>query len=396
MKTKCFSLLAGCALCAIFLSSAYGNHRTGSLVLPEEMVTGDFNQDGNVDLAVNDTGFDNIAIFIGDGAGGLTLTGHISTNTLPKGLATGDINRDGHLDLVEANTWGYTGLVYSGDGKGAFNMLKEVKGDGEPTRLVVRDFNNDGRLDLALNAPDEGKILIYFGDGKGGFTIPALELVDLSTNSAIAAGDLNNDGNQDIINSFLVSKLADGSRIAVLLGDGTGGFNRIADLTVNQLPTSIQIADLNHDGNLDFVVAGAEPNNTEGNFVSTFLGDGTGNFTPKQTITLGPGDLKGDIALGDFNEDGSLDVAFPQTGGGSNTMLMFFGDGTGGLIAGPAITVGAEPHTAVTADFNKDGHLDVVVSNRTDGTIIVLFGDGTGNFPTSSLFSVVCPTCLVP
>jgi hypothetical protein len=394
MKTTRFSLLVCLAVCASFLTSAYGNHRTGTLALPEEMVTGDFNQDGHVDLAVNVTGFDNIGIFLGDGAGGLNLIGHIATNTLPKGLALADINRDGHLDLVEANTWGYTGLVYSGDGKGAFNVLKEVQGDSEPTRLVVRDFNNDGRLDLALNGPDEGIMLIYFGDGKGGFALPPLELEDLKINSAIAAADLNNDGNQDILNSFLVSKLADGSRVAVLLGDGSGNFNRVGELQVNQVPTSIQIADLNHDGKLDFVVAGAEPNNTEGNFVSTFLGDGTGNFTLEQTITLGPGNLKGDIALGDFNEDGNLDVAFPQTGGASTTMLMFFGNGTGGLIAGPAITVGEEPHTAVTADFNEDGHLDVVVSNRTDGTIIVLFGDGTGNFPTNTLYSVVCPTCL--
>ena len=392
MKTTRFSLLVCFALCASFLSSAYGNHRTGTLALPEEMVTGDFNGDGNVDLAVNVTGFDNIAIFLGDGAGGLNLIGHLATNTLPKGLATADINRDGRLDLIEANTWGYTGLVYSGDGKGAFNVLKEVKGDGEPTRLVIQDFNNDGRLDLAFNSPDEGILQLYLGDGKGGFSIPSIEVEDLKTNFAIAAADLNHDGNQDILISFLVSTLADGSRIAVLLGDGTGNFNRGADLTVNQLPVSIRIADLNHDGKLDFVVAGAQPNNTEGNYISTFLGDGTGNFTLEQTITLGPGSLKGDIALGDFNEDGNLDVAFPQTGGASTTMLMFFGNGTGGLIAGPAITVGEEPHTAVAGDFNKDGHLDVVVSNRTDGTIILLFGDGTGNFPTSTLFSVVCPT----
>jgi hypothetical protein len=394
MKTTRFSLLVCFALCASFLNSVDANHRTGSLALPEDMVAGDFNRDGNLDLAVNVTGFDNIAIFLGDGAGGLNLIGHLATNTLPKGLATADINRDGGLDLVEANSWGYTGVVYAGDGKGAFNVLNEVKGDGRPTRAVVRDFNNDGRLDLALNGPEEGVMLLYLGDGKGGFSLPPMELEDLLTNTAMAAADLNHDGNQDILNSFVFSRLPDDSRIAVLLGDGTGNFNRIAELLVNQLPVSIQIADLNHDAKLDFAVAGAQAENTEGNFISTFLGDGTGNFTLKQTITLGPGNLKGDIALGDFTEDGNLDVAFPQTGGASTTMLMFFGDGTGGLIPGPAITVGAEPHTAVAGDFNEDGHLDVVVSNRTDGTIELLFGDGTGNFPTHSLFSVICLTCL--
>src|SRR4029450_3060286 len=128
MKTTRFSFLVCFALCASFLTSANANHRTGTLPLPEEMVAGDFNGDGNLDLAVNVTGFDNIAIFMGDGAGGLNLIGHLATNTLPKGLATADINRDGGLDLVEANSWGYTGVVYSGDGKGAFNVLNEVKG----------------------------------------------------------------------------------------------------------------------------------------------------------------------------------------------------------------------------------------------------------------------------
>src|SRR6266849_2629800 len=156
MKTTRFSLLVCFAVCASFLNSAYANHRTGSLALPEEMVTGDFNQDGNLDLAVNVTGFDNIGIFIGDGAGGLNLIGHIATNTLPKGLATADINRDGRLDLVEANTWGYTGLVYAGDGKGAFAVLSNIYCVGLRSRLVVGDFHRRGRLHHPLCAPDEG------------------------------------------------------------------------------------------------------------------------------------------------------------------------------------------------------------------------------------------------
>ena len=75
-----------------------------------------------------------------------------------------------------------------------------------------------------------------------------------------------------------------------------------------------KIGDLNNDGNPDIVVAGALPGNTTGNFISTYLGNGRGVFALAQTLQLGPGNLKGDIALGDFNEDGNLDVAFPKTG----------------------------------------------------------------------------------
>lgn len=73
----------------------------------------------------------------------------------------------------------------------------------------------------------------------------------------------------------------------------------------------------------------------------------------------------------------------------STELLIFFGDGTGNLVAGPVLAVGQEPHTVITADFNKDGHLDLAVSNRTDGTVSLLLGDGTGNFTVSTTKSVI-------
>jgi hypothetical protein len=89
------------------------------------------------------------------------------------------------------------------------------------------------------------------------------------------------------------------------------------------------------------------------------------------------------------------DVAYPVTGSQishepSHVVLIYFGDGAGNFTAGPVIEVGNEPHTVITPDFNKDGHLDLAVSNRTDGTVSLLLGDGTGNFVLSTTVSVVC------
>ena len=56
----------------------------------------------------------------------------------------------------------------------------------------------------------------------------------------------------------------------------------------------------------------------------------------------------------------------------------------------PVIDVGNEPHTVITPDINNDGHLDMAVSNRTDGTVSILLGDGTGNFVTSATIPVFC------
>lgn len=395
MKKIQFSALAFVAISIAILPSAYANHRTGSFILPELLVAGDFNQDGQLDLAVNCTGFDNVAILFGNGQGGFTLGGHFGTDTLSKGLQVGDVNKDGQLDLVNCNNWGYDETIFLGDGLGAFHIAApptEIDGDGEPVRLLLRDFNKDGNLDIAVNAPDNGKVLFYAGNGKGDFPAPANEIEDLTQPYGMDAGDFNKDGNLDMAVGG-TSRLAGDSKVSILLGDGAGGFT-VSAFSTNDKPSSNMAGDLNNDGILDLVVAGALPTNTTGNFITTYLGDGTGLFSQKQNINLGAGNLKGDIALGDFDEDGKLDVAFPQTGTQirhmkSTKVLIFLGDGTGNLVAGPVLTVGEEPHTVIATDVNKDGHLDLAVSNRTDGTVSVLLGDGTGNFTVSSTTSVL-------
>ena len=397
MKKIQFSALACFILSAAFLPSASANHRTGSQILPELLVAGDFNHDGNMDLAVNCTGFDVVAILFGDGQGGFTLRGHFPVDTLTKGLQVGDVNTDGHLDLVNCTSWGYDETVLLGDGLGAFHTAKpptEVDGDGEPVRLLLRDFNNDGRLDIAVNAPDDSKVVLYFGDGKGNFPGPDLAVEGVQRPFGMDAGDLNGDGKLDAAVGG-VSRISGASVVTVMLGDGAGGFT-LSTFSVDDLPASCKIGDLTNDGIPDIVVAGAQPGNTSGNYISTYIGNGRGGFALGQTLQLGAGNLKGDIALGDFNEDGNLDVAYPQTGiqverQHGTKVFLFFGDGHGHLAAGPVLTVGQEPHTVIAVDVNHDGHLDLAVSNRTDGTVSVLLGDGRGNFTLSSTTSVLSP-----
>jgi hypothetical protein len=397
MKKIQFLAVASLILSAAFLPSAVANHRTGSIIAPELLVAGDFNQDGNMDLAVNCTGFDVVAILFGDGQGGFTLGGHFPTDTLTKGLQAGDVNRDGHLDLVSATNWGYDEDILLGDGLGAFHVAApptEIDGDGEPVRLLLRDFNNDGRLDLFVNAPDDDKVVLYFGDGKGNFPGPDLEIEGVQQPYGMDAGDLNGDGKLDAAVCG-VSSTPGQSVVTVMLGDGAGGFTN-STLSVGDLPSSCKIGDINNDGIPDIVVAGALPGNTTGNYISTFLGNGRGVFALAQTLQLGPGNIKGDIALGDFNEDGNLDVAFPVTGlqtqhEHSTRLDIFFGDGHGHLSTGPVLTVEEEPHTVIAVDVNHDGHLDLANTNRTAGTVTVLLGDGHGNFTLSSSTSVLSP-----
>src|SRR5260370_14111706 len=315
MKKIQFSALACLILCAGFLPSAFANHRTGTQILPELLVAGDFNGDGNLDLAVNCTGFDVVAILSGDGQGGFTLKGHFPVDDLTKGLDIGDVNGDGKLDLVSATSWGYDLIVLLGDGLGSFHKPTpptELDGAGEPVRVLLRDFNNDGKLDIFVNAPQDDKVSLYFGDGKGNFPGPNLDILGggLINPYGMDAGDLNGDGKLDAVVCG-DSNTPGQSVVSVMLGDGAGGFT-ISSFFVQDLPSSVKIADMNNDGIPDLVVAGALPGNATGNYIFVYLGNGRGVFALLQTLQLGTGDLKGDIAVGDFNDGGDLDGAYPQ------------------------------------------------------------------------------------
>ena len=386
------SLLVGSILTTIFAGSALATHRAGDLPLPDLITPGDYNEDGNLDLAINLSGYDSIAILDGDGEGGFTIREHIESDTLPKGLATGYVDKDGYLDLVSLCKWGYAIRIYRGNGGGGFVQVNELKGDGEPSRVSLEDINNDGILDLIANAPDEGKILIYLGLGSGGFSKPALEIKDLGSDDFFAVSDLNNDGKFDLAVLERLIGTTKTSKITILLGDGSGGFTIASQFTVDRTAPTMSVADLNRDGKVDLLLPGAGPEDDSGLYLSSYLGDGAGNFALRQTIDLGTGALEGVLGLGDFDEDGNVDVAYPVTFGrnmtSSTTLLTFLGDGTGGFSQNQSIRVGAGPHSALVADFNGDSHIDLAVTSRVQGTLSILLGDGSGTLTTHATLHV--------
>jgi hypothetical protein len=388
-KKSTFLCLIGCALCATFASTVLANHRAGDFPLPEIMTAGDFNHDGNLDLAVNLLGFDNFAVLNGDGKGGFAITRQVEEDTLPKQIVSGDVDGDGQLDIVSVCQWGYNIKVYLGNGGGDFQFASELNGDGEPSRILLADLNKDGILDIVANAPTEGKLLIYFGLGNGRFANTALELETYPNLFALETGDFNKDGNVDIAITYFVDTSLTGTHLQILLGDGAGNFAPGQNVVINSQCNNVRAYDLNKDGNLDIILAGAGSENVNGVFVSTYLGDGKGNFTVKQVINLGTGRIEGLISLADFNEDGNIDIALPLAS--TANVLIFLGDGTGNFTQGQSITVGIEAGSTWAADFNKDGHIDLACTNRTDGTLSILLGNGDATFTTHATIPLNAP-----
>ncbi|MGH8094398.1 MAG: FG-GAP repeat domain-containing protein [Chthoniobacterales bacterium] len=98
------------------------------------------------------------------------------------------------------------------------------------------------------------------------------------------------------------------------------------------------------------------------------------------------------ITLGDFNEDGNIDMALPLSS--TTNVLIFLGDGTGNLTQGQSVTVGIEAGSTWAADFNKDGHIDLACTNRTDGTLSILLGNGDATFTTYATIPLNAPASL--
>src|SRR5439155_17077668 len=117
---------------------------------------GDFNKDGEPDLAVNDYGaWDNksqtytnsgISVLLGKGDGTFQAAGHYSVGTNPKYVAVGDFNGDGKPDLAAANTtFAGTVSVLVGRGDGSFHSAVNYSVETNPITVAVGDCNRDGK-----------------------------------------------------------------------------------------------------------------------------------------------------------------------------------------------------------------------------------------------------------
>jgi len=148
-------------------------------------------------------------------------------------------------------------------------------------------------------------------------------------------------------------------------------------------PGSVVIADFNNDGKSDIAVA-----DEQGADVTILLGDGKGNFTQAKGSPFPAGPNPNDIAIGDFNRDDKLDLAFANHE--EKYLSVLLGDGKGGFVSAPKspFSVEVKPHThgVAAGDFNSDGNSDLVTDSWGTDQVEVLFGDGKGNFKTPGTF----------
>lgn len=353
---------------------------------PDVIAIGDFNNDGIPDVAMAiEGGFSQIAVFLGDGKGGFAQApgSPVSVGEVPYALAVGDFNGDGFQDIAVANNEDDNVTVLLGDGSGRFTHAagSPIALVGRPLAMAVGDFNGDGIQDLVVSNSVSSNLTVLLGNGAGGFTLAAGGPISTAPYSAasMAVGDFNGDGIQDLAAADYSS-----GTISIMLGNGSGGFTVTTGpvLSTGAILTSLAVGDFNRDGIQDLAVV-----NNASNSVTVLLGNGLGAFSPAGGGTYTAGSGAWSVVATDLNGDGIVDLAVSNRT--DNTVTLLLGDGRGGFapsFAGP-LSTGNSPVFLAAADLNGDGIEDIITSNFSSSNLTVLLGQPIGTTPQTITFA---------
>lgn len=295
----------------------------------------DVNKDGKPDIiAVNQTdsnyGDGRVAVFLGNGDGTFQPVVTYSSGGFAALAATvADINGDGKLDVLVFNcaphgsstcARGTIGVLL-GNGDGTFEPAKTYSsgGLGGGSALLVTDVNGDGKPDIVVgnNCPGNctgiGTFAVLLNSGNGTFSPPVTYPTGTANVFSIAAGDLNGDGQLDLV--------VMGVAASVWLGNGDGSFR---GFRTYQGGFQGLLADLNGDHKLDLVAV----NNTSGT-ADVRMGNGDGTFGSRQSYTIGGQEFSW-LIVTDVNGDGQPDlvsanwcpVIMCRAGGSAVTVLL--------------------------------------------------------------------------
>src|SRR5208283_693336 len=390
---------------------------------PSGIAAADFNGDGKLDLVTADNGgpfgvtIATISVLLSNGKDMFAArtdyaVGNESVTGAYSGIAAADLTGNGKLDLIVPITDAFQPYEFSilkNKGNGTFDTPVNYELPIAPDAVAAGDFNNDGKADIAvMNFGGSGSISVLLNSGTGTFPTYTQYLIN-GYGYGIAVGDFNKDGNLDIVATDETE-----NAVSVLLGNGTGAFPTFATYPTGSFPYGVTVGDFNGDGWPDLAVA-----DQRGGTVSILINkaDGSGTFLPKVDypaaggggpLFLAAGSFRGNgiidlavatysafggievllgngdgtfqaaapldtlnnangVVVGDFNNDGNLDMAVSTASAGSSFafVTIFPGNGDGTFGSGVTLTSGALPSGIVAADFNGDGGLDLATDNGT-------------------------------
>ena len=358
------------------------------------LAVGDLNRDGKADVVLVHS--NSVDVFLGDGTGNVSAPVNYPTAIAnPVAASVLDANGDTFLDVVIAS--GSPDLTGSspvqsllGNGLGALETPSTSHYPGAMTYGVISDLNSDGHPDLVSSTQ------VFWGTA-GDFQAPTT--LTTSTDvcpfpfglpyGSVTVADVNGDGRPDVVTADCSSNQS----ITAFVNLGAGSFAAGIPSWAAYFPSTVTIADVNGDGKPDAIVT---------DFYSmdmmVLLGNNDGTFTSPPLGFPAGGDLWTPPLVADFNSDGHPDIIVPSGISGQWASLVYFGglgDGTfvsahDYFLKGGALGTTTDSWGIATADLNGDGFPDFVVGNLSDdpnvGVTVYLSNTGSsGKFLNSGV-----------
>ena len=312
-----------------------------------------------------------------------------------KKIVSGDFDNDGIVDLIVANRYSTYLNFFKGNQNGIFNTkIKFSTGILNPNTyigsIVVADFNKDGNLDLIFNSLGGGtgsnKIIRLLGTGTGSFYARTEYPMQDYSKDNLSVSDFNSDGIPDLVYFNIGAQVPNApqfSNVNVLLGNINGTFNPALVYNFQNsyaeigLVDAIEVVgDYNADGKKDIALVINYNNLPQGYKTSLcfLFGNGAGSFNNKTFFNLKNTEPEPHVTTGDFNKDGIDDIAI----NGFSEITTFISNRISGFVVS---NIGNNDYseTILCEDFNNDGDLDILVS-KTNGCTSILTGIGKGIF----------------
>lgn len=330
---------------------------------PGAVAVRDATGDGRADVLVASD--DGLVIFEGDGAGGLTRLAPVPAGAHPVDIAAADLDGDGRADLAIANhDTDYLTLLRA-TAAGRYEVPRwsplHIAVSPHPHAVAAGDLNEDGHADLVFDDRDGERLSILAGDGAGGFAPLGSIAVGGDPYRGMAVADLDGDGHLDVAAPIERA-------VSVRRGDGRGGFVDGGTFGAGGIrPFAVLPLDWNGDGAADLGVGSGEGETG----VAVLLGDGSGGFAPAPGSPWDGGHGPKALAVADIDGDGREDLVV--TAWDAPRVTILFG---GGAPRVEAYEVGANPFGVAAGDLDGDGRPDLVTADQGSGSITVLLSSG--------------------
>ena len=267
---------------------------------PEDVLAGDLDGDGDLDLAVILGALGQIRVAINNGNLVFTPGSISSIGFGGRDMDMKDMDGDGDLDIAVANRGSNTATVLDNSGNATFTTTT-LPSAGEPRSATFGDFDGDLDLDLAVTNNDAFNVRLFRNDA-GVFT-PWLVL-STAPNQAegVTAVDLDNDGDIDIATGAEDDNTGINNAVILLNNGGGASFTGPIAFNTSGVGTSGVVAiDLDCDGLLDLALSNQDSNN-----VSLLKNLGAGNFGPASMLPIGINPEA--LSFADLNGDGLADL----------------------------------------------------------------------------------------